>query len=430
MPAIVVLGAQWGDEGKGKATDLLATSQPIDFVVRTSGGHNAGHTIVVNGEKYATHLLPSGILTPGATSVIANGVVVSPEALFAELDGLIERGVEIGPDQLVVSANAHVIASYHSTIDKVSERFLGKNLIGTTGRGIGPAYGDKVNRVGVRVADLFDEGILRQKVEAALDVRNQVLAKVYNRRAIAVDAVVEELLSHAERLRPMVADTSLLLNTALDEGRTVLFEGAQATMLDVDHGTYPFVTSSNPVAGGVCVGAGVGPTRIDRVIGVIKAYTTRVGSGPFPTELFDEDGEKLQRIGGEIGVSTGRTRRCGWYDAVVARYSARVNGLTEFFLTKLDVLDTWERIPVCVAYEVDGVRHDEMPMTQTEFHHAKPVYEFFDGWGEDISGCRSFADLPKNAQAYVEALEEISGAPFWAVGVGPGREQTVIVHDR
>ena len=430
MPAIVVLGAQWGDEGKGKATDLLATSQPIDFVVRTSGGHNAGHTIVVNGEKYATHLLPSGILTPGATSVIANGVVVSPEALFAELDGLIERGVEIGPDQLVVSANAHVIASYHSTIDKVSERFLGKNLIGTTGRGIGPAYGDKVNRVGVRVADLFDEGILRQKVEAALDVRNQVLAKVYNRRAIAVDAVVEELLSHAERLRPMVADTSLLLNTALDEGRTVLFEGAQATMLDVDHGTYPFVTSSNPVAGGVCVGAGVGPTRIDRVIGVIKAYTPRVGSGPFPTELFDEDGEKLQRIGGEIGVSTGRTRRCGWYDAVVARYSARVNGLTEFFLTKLDVLDTWERIPVCVAYEVDGVRHDEMPMTQTEFHHAKPVYEFFDGWGEDISGCRSFADLPKNAQAYVEALEEISGAPFWAVGVGPGREQTVIVHDR
>ncbi|HET6168502.1 MAG TPA: adenylosuccinate synthase [Marmoricola sp.] len=430
MPAIVVLGAQWGDEGKGKATDLLATSQPIDFVVRTSGGHNAGHTIVVNGEKYATHLLPSGILTPGATSVIANGVVVSPEALFSELDGLIERGVEVGPEQLVVSANAHVIASYHSTIDKVSERFLGKNLIGTTGRGIGPAYGDKVNRVGVRVADLFDEGILRQKVEAALDVRNQVLAKVYNRRAIAVDAVVEELLSYADRLRPMVADTSLLLNRALDEGRTVLFEGAQATMLDVDHGTYPFVTSSNPVAGGVCTGSGVGPTRIDRVIGVIKAYTTRVGSGPFPTELFDDDGAKLQQVGGEVGVSTGRTRRCGWYDAVVARYAARVNGLTEFFLTKLDVLDSWERIPVCVAYEIDGVRHDEMPMTQTEFHHATPVYEFFDGWGEDISGCRTFEDLPKNAQVYVQALEDMSGAPFWAVGVGPGREQTVVVRDR
>jgi adenylosuccinate synthase len=428
MPAIVVLGAQWGDEGKGKATDLLATSSPIDYVVRTSGGHNAGHTIVVKGEKFATHLLPSGILTPGATSVIANGVVVSPEALFRELDALIDRGVDLA--QLVVSANAHVIASYHSTIDKVSERFLGKNQIGTTGRGIGPAYGDKVNRVGIRVADLFDEGILRQKVEAALDVRNQVLAKVYNRRAIEVDAVVEELLSYADRLRPMVADTSLLLNQALDAGKTVLFEGAQATMLDVDHGTYPFVTSSSPVAGGVCTGAGVGPTRIDRVIGVLKAYTTRVGSGPFPTELFDDDGAKLQQIGGEIGVSTGRTRRCGWYDAVVARYAARINGLTEFFLTKLDVLDSWERIPVCVAYEVDGVRHDEMPMTQTEFHHAKPVYEFFDGWGDDISGCRTFEDLPKNAQVYVQALEEMSGAPFWAVGVGPGREETVIVRER
>jgi adenylosuccinate synthase len=430
MPAIVILGAQWGDEGKGKATDLLATQHEsggaqIDYVVRTSGGHNAGHTIVVNGEKYATHLLPSGILTPGATSVIANGVVVSPEALFRELDGLLERGVEVA--DLKVSANAHVIASYHSVIDKVTERFLGKNQIGTTGRGIGPAYADKINRVGVRVADLFDEKILAAKVEAALDVRNQLLAKVYNRRAIAVEAVVEELTSYAERLRPMVADTSLLLNRALDEGQTVLFEGAQATMLDVDHGTYPFVTSSNPVAGGVCVGAGVGPTRIDRVIGVIKAYTTRVGSGPFPTELFDEDGENLQRIGGEIGVSTGRTRRCGWYDAVIARYAARVNGLTEFFLTKLDVLDSWERIPVCVGYEIDGVRHDEMPMTQTEFHHAKPVYEFFDGWKTDISGCRRFEDLPPNAQAYVRALEEMSGAPFWGIGVGPGREETIVV---
>ncbi len=424
MPAIVVLGAQWGDEGKGKATDLLATTDPIDYVVRTSGGHNAGHTIVVNGEKYATHLLPSGILTPGATSVIANGVVVSPEALFRELDGLLERRVEIGG--LVVSANAHVIASYHSTIDKVSERFLGKNQIGTTGRGIGPAYGDKVNRVGVRVADIFDEDILRTKIEAALDIRNHVLTKVYNRRAIAVEAVVEELTAYADRLRPLVADTSLLLNNALDEGKTVLFEGAQATMLDVDHGTYPFVTSSNPVAGGVCVGAGVGPTRIDRVIGVIKAYTTRVGSGPFPTELFDEDGEALQRIGGEIGVSTGRTRRCGWYDSVVARYATRVNGLTEFFLTKLDVLDSWERIPVCVAYDIDGVRTTEMPMTQSEFFRAKPVYEFFDGWKTDISNCRNFDDLPKNAQVYVKALEEMSGAPFWGIGVGPGREQTIV----
>ena len=427
MPAIVILGAQWGDEGKGKATDLLATTDTIDYVVRTSGGHNAGHTIVVDGQKFATHLLPSGILTPGVTSVIANGVVISPEALFRELDSLIERGV--APSPLVVSANAHVIASYHSTIDKVTERFLGKNRIGTTGRGIGPAYADKVNRLGIRVADLFDVGILQQKVEASLDLKNQLLAKVYNRRAIDVDSVVEELLSYAERLRPMVADTSLLLNTALDEGKTVLFEGAQATMLDVDHGTYPFVTSSSPIAGGVCTGAGVGPTRIDRVIGVIKAYTTRVGSGPFPTELFDEDGEKLWKIGGEVGVSTGRNRRCGWYDAVVARYASRVNGLTDLFLTKLDVLSSWDRVPVCVAYEVDGVRHDEMPMTQTEFHHAKPVYEYLPGWWEDLSGVRRFADLPKNAQHYVKTLEELSGTRIWGVGVGPGREQTLVVDD-
>ena len=425
MPAIVVLGAQWGDEGKGKATDLLATNETIDFVVRTSGGHNAGHTIVVNGEKFATHLLPSGILTPGATCVIANGVVVSPEALFRELDSLIARGVDLAP--LVVSANAHVLASYHATIDKVTERFLGNAKLGTTGRGIGPTYADKINRIGIRVADLFDEELLRQKVEASLEVKNQLLAKVYNRRALSIDAVVEELLSYVERLRPMVADTSLLLNRALDDGKTVLFEGAQATMLDVDHGTYPFVTSSNPIAGGVCTGAGVGPTRIDRVIGVIKAYTTRVGSGPFPTELFDADGEKLWKVGGEVGVSTGRNRRCGWYDAVVARYSSRVNGLTDLFLTKLDVLSSWERVPVCVAYDVDGVRHDEMPMTQSEFARAKPIYESFPGWWEDISGCREFDDLPANAQAYVRTLEEMSGTRIWGVGVGPGREQTLVV---
>jgi adenylosuccinate synthase len=401
MPAIIVLGAQWGDEGKGKATDLLATTDTIDFVVRTSGGHNAGHTIVVNGEKYATHLLPSGILTPGATSVIGNGVVVSPEALFREIDGLTGRGVAGVEDRLVVSANAHVIAPYHVTVDKVTERFLGANKIGTTGRGIGPAYADKVNRLGIRIADLFDEDLLSDKVEGALDVKNHLLAKVYNRRAVDRDAVVEELLSYADRLRPMVQDTTLLLNNALDDGLTVLFEGAQATMLDVDHGTYPFVTSSSPVAGGVCTGAGVGPTRIDRVIGVIKAYTTRVGSGPFPTELFDADGEKLWKVGGEVGVSTGRDRRCGWYDAVIARYAARVNGLTDLFLTKLDVLSSWERVPVCVAYEVDGVRHDEMPMTQSEFLRATPIYEYLDGWWEDISGCRSFDELPGNAGADV-----------------------------
>jgi len=425
MPAIVVLGAQWGDEGKGKATDLLATTETIDYVVRTSGGHNAGHTIVIDGEKFATHLLPTGILTPDCTAVIGNGVVVSPAQLFKELDALTERRAELG--RLVVSANAHVIASYHSTIDKVAERFLGNSKIGTTGRGIGPAYADKVSRTGIRVADLFDEQILRRKVEANLDLRNQILAKIYNRRAVAVDAVVEELLQYADRLRPLVVDTSLLLNQALDDGRTVLFEGAQATMLDVDHGTYPFVTSSNAIAGGVCTGAGIGPTRIDRVIGVIKAYTTRVGSGPFPTELFDADGEKLWKVGGEVGVSTGRNRRCGWYDAVIARYASRVNGLTDLFLTKLDVLSSWERVPVCVAYDVDGVRHDEMPMTQSEFARATPVYEFLPGWWEDISGCRAFEELPANAQAYVRAVEELSGARVWGVGVGPGREQTVVV---
>lgn len=426
MPAIVVLGAQWGDEGKGKAADLLATSRTIEFVVRTSGGHNAGHTVVIDGEKFATHLLPTGILTPGCTAVIGNGVVVSPEQLFSELDSLAARRPRLG--ELVVSSAAHVIAPYHPVIDKVTERFLGKFNIGTTGRGIGPAYADKVNRIGIRVADLFDDKILRQKVEGALDLRNQILSKIYNRRAVEVDAVVEELLSYADRLRPLVADTSLLLNQALDEGRTVLFEGAQATMLDVDHGTYPYVTSSNAIAGGVCTGAGIGPTRIDRVIGVIKAYTTRVGSGPFPTELFDEDGEKLWKVGGEVGVSTGRNRRCGWYDAVIARYASRVNGLTDLFLTKLDVLSSWERVPVCVAYDIDGVRHDEMPLTQTEFHHAKPIYEYFDGWWEDISGCRSFAELPANARAYVTALEEMTNTPIWAVGVGPGREQTIVVH--
>ncbi|HSV37841.1 MAG TPA: adenylosuccinate synthase [Nocardioidaceae bacterium] len=423
MPAIVVLGAQWGDEGKGKATDLLGST--IDYCVRTSGGNNAGHTIVVNGQKFATHLLPSGVITPGCIPVIANGVVIDARVLLEEIDGLAARGVDTST--LLISSNAHLITSYHTNIDKTTERFLGKKQIGTTGRGIGPAYADKINRVGVRVADMLDEKILAEKVEAALEVKNHLLVKVYNRRAITVAEILDEIGEYAERIKPMITDTSLLLNRALDEGKVVLFEGAQATMLDVDHGTYPFVTSSSPTSGGVCTGAGIGPKRIDRIIGVIKAYTTRVGSGPFPTELDDNDGEQLRQIGAEFGTTTGRPRRCGWYDAVIARYASRINGLTEFFLTKLDVLGDWERIPVCVAYEIDGVRHEEMPMTQTEFHHAKPVYEYLDGWQEDISKCRTFEDLPKNAQAYVRALEEMSGAPFWGVGVGPGREETIVL---
>ena len=421
MPAIVIVGAQWGDEGKGKATDQLGES--IDYCVRYQGGNNAGHTIVVDGERYALHLLPSGVLTPGCIPVIGNGVVIDAGVLLDEMKALADRGIDTS--RLLISANAHLIGSYHSTIDKVSERFLGKSKIGTTGRGIGPAYADKISRLGIRVGDLFDEKILRQKLEGALDQKNHLLVKVYNRRSVDVDDVLVEFKGYAEALRPYVTDTSRVVNTALDAGQTVVFEGAQATMLDVDHGTYPFVTSSNPIAGGACVGAGVGPTRIDRVVGVVKAYTTRVGSGPFPTELLDADGEQLRQVGAEFGTTTGRGRRCGWYDAVIARFAVRINGLTDLFLTKLDILGEWEQIPVCVAYEIDGVRHDEMPMTQTEFHHANPVYEFFDGWGEDISGCRAFGDLPANAQRYVRALEELSGAPFCGIGVGPGREQAI-----
>jgi len=425
MPAVVVLGAQWGDEGKGKATDQLGSR--VDYVVKFNGGNNAGHTVVVGGEKYALHLLPSGILSPGVTPVIGNGVVVDIEVLFEELDALTARGVDVS--KLLVSGSAHVIAPFHRTLDKVTERFLGKRRIGTTGRGIGPAYADKINRVGLRIYDLFDEKILAEKIEGSLEQKNQLLLKVYNRRAVTVEETVEELLAYAERLRPMVADTSLVLNEALDAGKTVLFEAGQATMLDVDHGTYPFVTSSSATAGGACTGTGIGPTRIDRVIGVIKAYTTRVGEGPFPTELFDQWGELLRTNGGEFGTTTGRPRRCGWYDAVIARYSSRVNGLTDLVLTKLDVLTGIEKIPVCVAYDVDGVRHDEMPVDQSAYHHAKPIYELLDGWTEDISAARRFEDLPENAQRYVLALEEMSGCRISSIGVGPGREATIQRHD-
>ena len=425
MPAVVLVGAQWGDEGKGKATDLLGDR--LDFVVRYNGGNNAGHTVVIGAEKYALHLLPTGILTPTIVPVIGNGVVVDLNVLFHEIDLLDARGIDTS--RLVVSANAHVITPYHTAIDKVVERFLGAAKLGTTGRGIGPAYADKMSRVGVRVQDLFDEKILRQKVDSALKPKNQLLSKVYNRKAMSVDAVVAELLAHTERLRPLVADTALLLHHALADGKTVLLEGGQATMLDVDHGTYPFVTSSNPTSGGACAGSGVPPTRITGVIGVLKAYTTRVGAGPFPTELHDEWGERLRSVGGEFGTTTGRPRRCGWFDAVIARYAARVNGLTDFFLTKLDVLSGIEGIPVCVAYRVGDTTYDELPMTQTDFHHAVPVYEELPGWDEDISGATTFDDLPKNAQAYVKALEEMSGARISAIGVGPGRAQTVQVHD-
>ncbi|GGN05527.1 adenylosuccinate synthase [Streptomyces sp. ID05-26A] len=426
MPAVVLIGAQWGDEGKGKATDILG--ERVQWIVRYQGGNNAGHTVVLpDGQKFALHLIPSGILTPGVKNVIGNGVVVDPGVLLKELAGLEEKGVDTSG--LLISSDAHLIMPYHVAIDKVTERYLGKAKIGTTGRGIGPAYQDKLARVGVRVQDLLDEKILRQKVEAALDFKNQVLVKVYNRKALDADQVVDQVLEHGQHFVHRIADTRLLLNQALDRDEIVVLEGSQGTLLDVDHGTYPFVTSSNPTSGGATVGSGVGPTRISTVIGILKAYTTRVGSGPFPTELNDDQGEYLRKQGGEFGVTTGRSRRTGWFDAVIARYASRVNGITDYFLTKLDVLSGLERVPVCVAYEVDGRRVDEMPMTQTDVHHAVPVYEELPGWFEDISHCRSFDELPANAKAYVEYLESIIGARVSAIGVGPGRDQTIVRHD-
>ncbi|MET8758197.1 adenylosuccinate synthase [Lentzea sp. NPDC004782] len=426
MPAVVLIGAQWGDEGKGKATDILG--ERVQWIVRYQGGNNAGHTVVLpDGQKFALHLIPSGILTPGVKNVIGNGVVVDPGVLLEELSGLEEKGVDTSG--LLISSDAHLIMPYHVAIDKVTERYLGKAKIGTTGRGIGPAYQDKLARVGVRVQDLLDEKILRQKVEAALDFKNQVLVKVYNRKALDPDQVVDQVLERGQHFVHRIADTRLLLNQALDRGEIVVLEGSQGTLLDVDHGTYPFVTSSNPTSGGATVGSGVGPTRISTVIGILKAYTTRVGSGPFPTELNDDMGEYLRKQGGEFGVTTGRSRRTGWFDAVIARYASRVNGITDYFLTKLDVLSGLEKVPVCVAYEVDGRRVDEMPMTQTDVHHAVPVYEELPGWFEDISHCREFDELPANAKAYVEYLESIIGARVSAIGVGPGRDQTIVRHD-
>jgi adenylosuccinate synthase len=421
MPAIVIVGAQWGDEGKGKATDLVGDS--VDYVIRYQGGNNAGHTVVIGDESYALHLLPTGVLSEHAVPVIGNGVVIDPSVLISEINGLQQRGVSC--DRLLISANAHLIMPHHIALDKVTERHLGNARIGTTGRGIGPTYSDKAARMGIRMQDLFDPGILGKKLELVLREKNQVLTKVYNRRGIDAEVVAAEYLGYGERLGRYIADTGLVINQALDQDKVVLLEGAQATLLDVDHGTYPFVTSSSPTAGGACAGSGLGPTRITKVIGILKAYTTRVGAGPFPTELTGDQGEWLRETGGEYGVTTGRPRRTGWFDAVIARYSTRVNGITDYFITKLDVLSGLDKVPVCVGYEVDGKRCDEMPMTQTEFHHAAPVYEYLDGWFEDITAARELADLPRNARAYLDALQDIIGARICAVGVGPRRDQTL-----
>ncbi len=425
MPALVLVGAQWGDEGKGKATDLLGGR--VDFVVRYQGGNNAGHTVVIGDESYALHLIPSGALRPECIPVIGNGVVVDPGVLLEEMAGLHERGIDVS--RLKISASAHLIMPHHRALDKVTERYLGKVRIGTTGRGIGPAYGDKMARVGIRAQDLLDPGIFRAKLELALREKNQVLTKVYNRRAIDIEEVCKEYGGYAEQLAPHIADTGLLLSNALDEGKVVLLEGSQGTLLDVDHGSYPFVTSSNPTAGGAATGSGIGPNQIARAVGIVKAYTTRVGSGPFPTELMDEQGERLRSVGHEFGVTTGRARRCGWYDAVIVRYAVRVNGLTDLFLTKLDVLSGLERVPVCVGYDVDGIEMNEMPMTQTGFHHARPIYQELPGWDADLSMARRRGDLPSEAQAYVAFLEELARCPISAIGVGPGRDETVVLRD-
>ncbi len=422
MPGTVVVGTQWGDEGKGKLTDLLA--KEMQLVVRYQGGHNAGHTLVVGGESFALQLVPSGVMYPWVTPVIGNGVVVDPAVLVAELDGLEARGVDCS--RLKVSGNAHLIMPYHHEIDRLTERYLGKNSLGTTKRGIGPAYADKATRVGLRVQDLQDPKIFREKLDVVLKEKNLILAKVYNRLALSADDIADLYLGDlATRLDPLITDTVGLVHDALEADQDVLFEGAQATFLDLDQGTYPFVTSSNPVAGGACTGAGVGPGHIGRIIGIAKAYVTRVGSGPFPTELHDEVGDTLVDKGHEFGTNTGRRRRTGWFDAVMLRQAVRLNSLTEVALTKLDVLDGFDSLQVCVAYEAEGTRYRHVPYHQSVLHKATPVYEEVPGWGDDLSGATSLSDLPAAARDYVGFLAEQIGVPVRLVGVGPGREQFV-----
>ncbi len=422
MPATVVVGTQWGDEGKGKLTDLLA--KDMEMVVRYQGGHNAGHTIVVAGETFALQLVPSGILYEHITPVIGNGVVVDPVVLLAEVAMLESKGISTA--KLRVSGNAHLIMPYHHELDQLAERYLGKNKLGTTKRGIGPTYADKASRVGLRVQDLLDPKIFRQKLDVVLKEKNQVLAKVYNRLPLDIDTICDQYLDElAPKVAPMVGDTVGLVHDALDAGSNVLLEGAQATFLDLDHGTYPFVTSSNPVAGGACIGAGVGPRYIDEVIGIAKAYVTRVGTGPFPTELTDEIGDALVDRGHEFGTNTGRRRRPGWFDAVMLRQAVRLNSLSEVALTKLDVLDTFDTVKVCVAYEADGERFTHPPYHQSTFHQVTPVYEELPGWKTDITHATELDDLPQAARDYVAFLAEQIGVPVRLVGVGPGREQFV-----
>jgi len=424
VPATIVVGTQWGDEGKGKFTDLFA--KEMHLVVRYQGGHNAGHTLVVGGESFALQLIPSGVLYDHITPVIGNGVVVDPAVLIDEMDQLTRRGIDCS--RLRVSSAAHLILPYHQLVDRVTERYLGSRKLGTTMRGIGPAYADKASRVGLRVQDLYDPKIFRQKLDLVLKEKGQVLAKVYNQLPPDADEIAERYLGElAPRLEPHVTDTVDLVHTALEAGHEVLFEGAQATFLDLDHGTYPYVTSSNPVAGGACTGAGIGPRAIGRVVGVAKAYVTRVGSGPFPSELLDETGDALVDRGHEYGTNTGRRRRAGWFDAVMLRHAVRLNSLSEVAITKLDVLDAFETVKVCVAYEADGRRIERFPDDQSLLHKARPVYEELPGWGTDLSGVSEVRGLPSEARRYLAFLEDQIGAPVRLVGVGPGRDQFVIL---
>ena len=435
MSNVVIVGVQWGDEGKGKFVDLLA--QEIDYVVRFQGGNNAGHTVIVDGKKVALHLVPSGILHEGKTCLIGNGVVLDPVVFVEELDTLIGQGVDVSPNRLKISSKTHLIMPYHKDLDGADEKSLGDKKIGTTKRGIGPCYQDKMGRKGIRMQDLLDEKIFRLKLEAVLAQKNPILEKIYGLHTYTVEEICDEYLPYARILAPYVCESAHMLNEALADGKSILFEGAQGTLLDIDHGTYPFVTSSSCCAGGASTGTGVGPKAIDRVLGIQKAYVTRVGEGPFPTELKfpenggtgqdAEDGELLCAAGHEFGVTTGRKRRCGWFDAVIGRYAAEVNGLTDVALTKLDVLSAFDTIKVCVAYECDGVRYDYFPMQQSVLHHAKPIYVELPGWkDEDITGCRTYEELPENTRKYIEYLEEVCGVPMSIISVGPDRDQTII----
>ncbi len=423
MPVTVIVGAQWGDEGKGKVVDLLGDEAQV--VVRYQGGNNAGHTIENERGRFALHLVPSGICNPDTTAIIGNGVVIDPSALRAEIDELESRGVSTA--NLKISGNAHLIMPYHILLDKVREMSLGNKKIGTTRRGIGPAYADKAARVGIRMQDLLDEKIFHQKVQAAMRSKSDILRLVYDQNVAGLEVECDRYLQMAETLRPYIADTSLLLWQAVAAGRSVLFEGAQGTMLDIDHGTYPFVTSSNPVAGFACVGSGIGPTAIDEVWGICKAYCTRVGEGPFPTDLLDDTGRRLRDVGHEYGTTTGRERRCGWLDLVALRYAVRVNGMTGLCITKLDVLNDLDEIEVCTGYVSGGQSYDEMPPHQSDFHHAQPLYQSLPGWKADISGVRRWEDLPAEARGYLDFVAESAGCPVVLVSVGPRREETVRV---